>query len=140
IDPNRNQVLSASYGDEENDHQLRRCFTKEYYTYAGSKKYIKKMERTVAEVIGDALLNTPTAKTVNTSTYLHYITYILLNLNRIFEFNGCITIKYRFYLYQGVQRAREEITDILLDGGRKYNKRKPKNTKKNRRRERKIKE
>lgn len=93
------------------------------------KKYIKKMERTVSEVIGDALLNTPTAKTVNTSTYLHYITYILLNLNRIFEFNGCITIKYRFYLYQGVQRARAEMTDILLDGSRKYNKRKRKNTK-----------
>ncbi|KAL0080026.1 CCHC-type zinc finger transcription factor [Phycomyces blakesleeanus] len=42
IDPNCNQVSTASYGDCETNHQLRRCSTKEYYTYTGSKRHTKK--------------------------------------------------------------------------------------------------
>ncbi|KAK9764552.1 hypothetical protein K7432_007851 [Basidiobolus ranarum] len=55
----------------------------------------------------------------------------------ILGFNGSLTAKNRFYLYQGVQRARAEMTNILVDGGRKYNKSKRKNTKKSRKRRRK---
>ncbi|KAJ2961556.1 hypothetical protein NQZ79_g3138 [Umbelopsis isabellina] len=43
----------------------------------------------------------------------------------------------RFYSYQGRQRAREELTYAYLDGGKKYNARKRKLTRKNRRRRRK---
>ncbi|GAA5813881.1 hypothetical protein MFLAVUS_007369 [Mucor flavus] len=32
IDPNRGQVFAASYGEGENQHQIRRFSTKEYYT------------------------------------------------------------------------------------------------------------
>ncbi|RCI06871.1 hypothetical protein CU098_013908 [Rhizopus stolonifer] len=85
IDPNRNQVFVASYG-------------------GGSRRHMKKeIERMAAEDMGDTLLNISTAKTVNMSTYLHYVIYILLNLDKILCFNG-------------VQRARAEMTNILLDG------------------------
>ncbi|KAG2211251.1 hypothetical protein INT47_006371 [Mucor saturninus] len=129
LDPSRSQVFAASYGDGKSGHKLKKCSTKEYYTYTGSKRHMKKeIERIAAMETGDALLNITTAKTVNISTYIHYFTYILLNLDQILEFNGSLTAKDRFYLYQGVQRARAEMTD----GIREYNKRKRKNTKKNR--------
>jgi hypothetical protein len=42
VDPNRNQVFAAAYGDGDGSHQLRRCSTLEYYTYTGSKRHEKK--------------------------------------------------------------------------------------------------
>ncbi|KAI7888780.1 uncharacterized protein EV154DRAFT_302859 [Mucor mucedo] len=84
LDPSRSQVFAASYGDGESSRQPRKRSTKKYYTYTGSKRHMKKeIERMAVEEMGDALLNIPTAKTVNISTYLQYVTYILLNLDKI---------------------------------------------------------
>jgi hypothetical protein len=138
VDPNRNQVFAAAYGDGVGSHQLRRCSILEYYTYTGSKRHEKRERRRMqAEDMETVLLNIPTAKTVNTSTYLHYVTYILLHIQKILEFNGHSTAKGRLYLYQGVQRARQEMVNILINGGKKYNKSKRKNTKKNRKKRKK---
>jgi hypothetical protein len=41
-----------------------------------------------------------------------------------------------FENYQGVQRAREEMTNVLINGGKKYNKTKRKKIRKNRKRRR----
>ena len=133
LDPNRNQMLDASYGDGKNPHQIRRCSTKEYYIYTGSKRHKKReKERMIAEGIDLALINTPTAKSVNLSTYLQYINYLLRHFQNILEFNGSSTAESRFHLYQGRQRATQEMENILINSGKKYNKSKRKNTKKNR--------
>lgn len=138
IDPNRGQVFAASYGEGENQHQIRRCSTKEYYTLTGSKRHVKQeTKRMCEEDIKDILLGIPTAKTAGLSRYLLYVTYIMLHLNRILAFNRFFTAEKRFHLYQGVQRAREEMVNILLDGGKKYNKCKRKHTKKNRKKRKK---
>lgn len=95
------------------------------------------MERMCAKDMSTLFKNIPTAKTVNTLTYLQYVTYILLHLQKIVAFNRHSTAKNRFHLYQGVQRARQEMVNILVNGGRKYNKSKRKNTKKNRKKRKK---
>lgn len=138
IDPNRGQVFAASYGEGENQHQIRRFSTKEYYTLTGSKRHVKQeTKRMCEEGIQDILLGIPTAKTASLSRYLLYVTYIMLHLNRMLAFNSFCTAEKRFHLYQGVQRAREEMVNILLNGGKKYNKCKRKHTKKNRKKRKK---
>jgi hypothetical protein len=133
IDPNRGQIFVASYGEGEDSHQIRRCSTREYCTYTGSKRYEKRERKRMSdENMEDILLNVPSAKTVSISRYLQYVTYILLHLRKILAIYHASTAEDRFHLYQGVQRAREEMVNILVNGGRKYNKSKRKNLKKNR--------
>ncbi|ORE03663.1 hypothetical protein BCV72DRAFT_264421 [Rhizopus microsporus var. microsporus] len=57
-----------------------------------------------------------------------------------YHFYGYETAEGRFHCYQGVRRAREEMVNILINGGKKYNKDRRKNTRKNRRRRKKKKE
>ncbi|KAI7868070.1 hypothetical protein BDF14DRAFT_1796041, partial [Spinellus fusiger] len=48
-----------------------------------------------------------------------------------FNNNNNNTAETRLHLYQGVRKAREEMVNILVDGGRKYNKHRRKKTKQN---------
>lgn len=138
LDPNRNQVFAAAYGDGEISHQVRRCSTKEYYTYTGSMRIAKKeTERMKTEEVNRVMLEMPTAKTASISKYFDYMQYLLLHMQRMFQFNRFETAENRFYLYQGTQRARQEMANILINGGRKYNKSRRKNTKKNRKKRKK---
>lgn len=138
IDPNRGQVFAASYGYGEESHQVRSCSTREYYTYTGSIRHQRKEQQRMEDSgMDDILLNIPTAKTAFISRYLQFVVYILLNITAILNFNNTSTAARRFHLYQGVQRAREEMVNILVNGGKKYNKAKRKNLKKNRRKRKK---
>ncbi|KAI7898794.1 uncharacterized protein BX663DRAFT_564440 [Cokeromyces recurvatus] len=121
LDPNRHQVFAAAaYGEGDESHQIRQCSTKEYYTLTGSIRHAKReTKRMSRENMEDILLNIPTTKTVVLLNYLQYITYILLHLNRILAFNNFSTAESRFHLYQGVQRARQEMTNVLINGGKK---------------------
>ncbi|KAI7905077.1 uncharacterized protein BX663DRAFT_501639 [Cokeromyces recurvatus] len=120
LDPNRHQVFAAAYGESDESHQIRRCSTKEYSTLTGPIRHAKReTKRMSRENVEDILLNIPTTKTVVLSNYLQYITYILLHLNRILAFNNFSTVKSRFHLYQGVQRARQEMANVLINGGKK---------------------
>ncbi|KAI7903052.1 uncharacterized protein BX663DRAFT_509388, partial [Cokeromyces recurvatus] len=67
------------------------------------------------ENMEDILLNIPTTKTAILSNYLQYITYILSHLNRILAFNNFSTAESRFHLYQGVQRDRQEMANVLIN-------------------------
>ena len=66
------------------------------------------------EEVEDVFLNIPSAKTANLISYVTYATYVLDNLEAIFSFNCSETGEGRFHCYQGVQRAREEMVNILL--------------------------
>jgi hypothetical protein len=66
-----------------------------------------------------------------------YIKYIVEHMDRLFSFYSFHRAKTNFRNYQGRQRAREEMLSIFLDGGKKYNAKKRKYTRKNRRRRKK---
>lgn len=88
LDPGRNQVFTAAYGDGETSHQVRRSSTKEYYTYTGSIRIRiakREMERRIAEGMETAMLNMPTAKTASISVFsssffLFFFVFFLLVL------------------------------------------------------------
>jgi hypothetical protein len=138
LDPGRGQVFTASYGSGEESHEIRRCSTREYYAYTGSRRHERKERRRMQDSnMQDVFLNLPTTKTARLSTYLRYQAYVLLHLTRMLHFYDLSTAESRLHLYQGVQRARQEMANILINGGRKYNKAKRKNTRKNRKKRRK---
>ena len=62
-----------------------------------------------------------------------YMTYIMANIQKILDFYGYETAEGRCRCYQEVQRAREEMANILINGGKKYNKDRRKNYKNHRR-------
>ncbi|PHZ17735.1 uncharacterized protein RHIMIDRAFT_243761 [Rhizopus microsporus ATCC 52813] len=141
LDPDRQHAFTASYNEGENSHQIRRVSTAEYYNYTGSihhqRKEQKRMEK---EGMKSVLLNIPSIKTTSLMQYHMYMTYIMANIQKILDFYGYETAEGRFHCYQGVRRAREEMVNILINGGKKYNKDRRKNTRKNRRRGKKKKE
>jgi hypothetical protein len=92
----------------------------------------QEQKRMKDENVSNIFLNMPITKTASLSTYYTYVHYIFRHIDQIFSFNNSRTPTKRLYLYQIVQRARSEMTNILINGGKKYNKAKRKITKKNR--------
>ncbi|ORE08370.1 hypothetical protein BCV72DRAFT_323947, partial [Rhizopus microsporus var. microsporus] len=135
LDPGRKSVFTAAIGLDTTNHQIRRCSTAEYYHRTGSTKYIKKLERLKAQKgIKTIETNMPSPKTSQRAAYLLYIEYVLTHVGVLFTFYDYKIAKGRFYLYQGRQRAAEEMVNMLVHGGAKYNKKKRK--KRNRKKKR----
>ena len=86
------------------------------------------------------LLNISSTKATSLTQYHMYMAYIMANIRKILDFYGYETTEGRFRCYQGVQRTREEMVNISINGGKKYNKDRRKNTRKNCRRKKKKKE
>ncbi|CEG73480.1 hypothetical protein RMATCC62417_08854 [Rhizopus microsporus] len=140
LDPGRQHAFTTSYNEGENSHQIRRVSTAEYYNYTGSIRHQRKEQiRMEKEGMKNVLLNIPSAKATSLTQYHMYMTYIMANIQKILDFYGYETAEGRFHCYQGVQRAREEMVNILINVGKKYNKDRRKNTRKNRRRKKKKK-
>ncbi|KAI8970480.1 hypothetical protein BDF20DRAFT_916276 [Mycotypha africana] len=80
----------------------------------------------------------PTSKTVHSDgQYLLYLSYVLQHLQAFHGFYDFNSAKFNFNNYQGRLRANEEMANMLIDGGKKFNIRKRKKTNKNKRRKRK---
>ncbi|KAI7866517.1 hypothetical protein BDF14DRAFT_1728070, partial [Spinellus fusiger] len=121
VDPDRKHIFTAAFEETEQTY-IRRCSTKEYYTMTGSVRIAKQTtQRMNQEGLTDVFLNIPTSKTASITSYFTYVNYIFLNFQQILAFNNN-TSETHLDLYQGVQRAYEEIVNILVNGGRKYNK------------------
>ncbi|ORE10928.1 hypothetical protein BCV72DRAFT_330684 [Rhizopus microsporus var. microsporus] len=65
-------------------------------------------------------------KTPQCAAYFVYIEYILTHVGALSAFYDYKIAKARFYLYQDRQRAAEEMVNMLVNGGTKYNKKKRK--------------
>ncbi|KAI8391029.1 uncharacterized protein BYT42DRAFT_179478 [Radiomyces spectabilis] len=128
LDPGHTHVFTASYGQGEGRHQVRRCSTKEYYTLTGSVRHAKEERRRMDRAqMTDLFLNISTAKTVSPLVYHRYLTYILDSLPRILRFNGPIVPK-AVSICSKACRGREPRCNIITNGGIKYNKEKRKHT------------
>ena len=84
-----------------------------------------------------ALEELPTPKAADMRRYHEHISYVLRHYETLARFYDITTAELRFQNYQGVQRAREEMANILISGGKKYNSSKRHNTRKNRKRRKK---
>jgi hypothetical protein len=134
IDPGRTQVFTAAYGSGEERHQIRRCSTSEYYSMTGSKRRNQKLQQEKKEAgILRIEESWPTGKTCNIRQYQSYVAHLLNNFDELSKFYDVSRGKMRFNNYQGVQRSREEMVNMLVNGGKKYSKSRRKKARKNRR-------
>ncbi|KAH8557080.1 hypothetical protein BGW37DRAFT_475461 [Umbelopsis sp. PMI_123] len=131
IDPGRTQVFTAAYGSGQERHQIRRCSTSEYYSMTGSKRRNQKLQQEKKEAgILRIEESWPTGKTCNIRQYQSYVAHLLNNFNELSKFYDISRGKMRFDNFQGVQRSREEMANMLVNGGKKYSKSRRKNTQK----------
>ncbi|KAI9487505.1 MAG: hypothetical protein EXX96DRAFT_553518 [Benjaminiella poitrasii] len=135
LDPGRKSVFCASLGFDNKNHQIRQCTTKEYYHMTGSTRYLKKLQQMKANRSIDTLESSiPSSKTTKVDQYPNYVTYLLLHTDQFFfPFYNFNTAKDRSHLYQGRQRAADNMVNIITNGSSEYNKSKRKNLQKNRR-------
>ncbi|KAI9004297.1 hypothetical protein CLU79DRAFT_801663 [Phycomyces nitens] len=138
IDPGRKSVFTATIGS---DLKTRRCTRSEYHHITGVTNFSLRLEKKKNESgIGLIESNLPTAKTSNIAKFEEYIKSILTHLDVLFRFYDQRTAKDRFNLYQGSQRAPEQLVNILTHGTAKYNRsRRDKKTRRQRRRKKKEK-
>lgn len=135
LDPGRRDIFQAAYGAGDTPHEIRHCSTKEYYQLTGSPDRNKKLQnekkRLGIEYIESSF---PTAKTADIAQHKEYVRYLFWHLDTLFSFyNFNRSAESRFRDYQGKQRAREELMNMITNGGKKYNKRKRKKRSTNRR-------
>jgi len=134
IDPGRKAVFTAAVGLGD-DHQVRRCSTKEYYDLTGSTKYSIKLQRLKDERgITPIETDMPTTKTCQATVYLTYTTYMLLHRHTLFNFYGFQRAKDRFFLYQGRQKASQTMVNMLVNGSSKYDRKQRNRRRKKRKR------
>jgi len=137
IDPGRTHAYTSIQGDND----FRRLSTKEYYDMSGAKKRNSDMQQKKRQEEIDQLeSNIPSPKTVNLNNYNNHLNYIHQHYSTLFNFYNIHSAKPRMKNYISKQKALDEAVNILINGGRKYNKnnrnknkRNKKNTNMNRR-------
>lgn len=139
IDPGRKSVFTAAVGIDENV-QIRRCTTSEYYHNTGSNSFSKKQKKKKSQTGIDKIESAiPSCKTSDILKYENYAAKIFSHLRRLFDFYGADTAHDRFNLYQGRQRAADNMVNLLLHGTSKYSRAKRDKKKRSERRKKKKK-
>ncbi|GAA5816932.1 hypothetical protein MFLAVUS_010467 [Mucor flavus] len=119
LDPGRTSVFTATVGLQSNRHL--RCTTKEYYHMTGSTRFSRKQNKLKNDTGIESLESEiPSPKTSKSSAYSDYVKYMLLDKDSFFGFYGKDTAKTRFQLYRGVQRATDQMANILINGTSKF--------------------
>ncbi|KAH8552138.1 hypothetical protein BGW37DRAFT_466742 [Umbelopsis sp. PMI_123] len=105
----------------------------EYYSMTGSKRRNQKLQQKKEAGILKIEESWQTGKTCNIRQYQSYVAPLLNNFDELSKFYDISRGKMRFENFQSVQRSREEMANMLVNGGKKYSKSRRKNTQKIRR-------
>ncbi|KAF7721558.1 hypothetical protein EC973_004497 [Apophysomyces ossiformis] len=120
VDPGRSQVFTAAYGCGNSPHEIRRCSTREYYTYTGSPLRQKVIQAEKKKACIEAIeTDLETGKTQSLEVYDTYVRCTFQHMDALFAFYGPTKAEAQFRDYQGRQRAPEEMVNILTNGGKK---------------------
>lgn len=121
VDPGVTNLITAAYGAGRESHDIRSFSNNEYYAMTGSKRRNYELnKKKEASGIADIESRFPSARTVRMEEYGEYLTYFFRHSQELREFYTFETSKTSFENYQGRQRALEETANILINGGRKY--------------------
>ena len=133
-----NASFTAAYGAGPAPHEIRRVSSKEYYSMTGSGRRNFLLQQQKHQMGIDQIeCQIPTPKTSHIQQYHRYISYILRYYEELAGFYDMGTAERRFQNYQGVQRARDEMANVFVTGGKKYNPSRRKKLRKNRKRRKK---
>jgi hypothetical protein len=74
----------------------------------------------------------PSSKTANLFGYRQHVQWYFRHRHKLLTFYNFEKAKDRFQAYQGSQKALEQATNILINGGKKYNPQRRRQTDRNR--------
>ncbi|GAA5812996.1 hypothetical protein MFLAVUS_006462 [Mucor flavus] len=120
-------------------NDIRRLSSSEYYNMHGTVTRQKsEQDRKGRSGLEAIETNIPSPKTLSIEKYSSYITYMIEHLNALHSFYNFETAKIKWLNYLASQKTIQESVNILLNGGKKYNKQKRKQTKWNRKKRKKA--
>lgn len=129
VDPGRTTFVT-SY---RQDGQIRSVGQKEFYTMSGRTPMLKKLQRRKNECgIAQLESNMPSPKTSLLTQYNIYIVYLLKHLRIFFNFYNKNTAEDNWCLFTAKKAALDEAVNILINGGKKYDRKKGRRNKKKR--------
>ncbi|KAI8891201.1 hypothetical protein K501DRAFT_166315, partial [Backusella circina FSU 941] len=133
LEPGRKHVFTSVTRSDLRNNEVRKCSTKEYYTMTDSSKYQRSLDKEkINSNVKKMETDIPTEKTAIVTKYEEHIKYMLSNLASLFQFYVLNRAEARFHRFQGCQKARKEIVNILINGSKNYNKRRRRSKKLNR--------
>lgn len=135
VDPGRIDAFVSYHGGND----IRRLSSSEYYNMHGTVTRQKSEQGRKGRSGLEAIeTNIPSPKTLSIEKYSSYITYMIEHLNALHSFYNFETAKIKWLNYLASQKTIQESVNILLNGGKKYNKQKRKQTKWNRKKRKKA--
>jgi hypothetical protein len=123
VDPGVGTLVTAAYGFGADRHEIRTFSNREYYSVTGSKqRNSRRNKEKLVAGISPIDSGMPSARSVEKAAYLKYVAYFFENWSKLSEFYSFRCAKDYFSNYQGTQRAADEVANILINGGKKYDK------------------
>lgn len=133
VDTGVRNLFTASYGTGSEQHEIRNFSSAEWHANSGSKRRNAKVQAEKDQAgIGQIEAQWPTAKTANVFGYQQHLRWYFENRSRLLQFYNFERGKERFQAYQGKQKALEEATNVLINGGKKHDPDRRKHTDRNR--------
>ncbi|SAL94840.1 hypothetical protein, partial, partial [Absidia glauca] len=145
LDPGRRDIITTASGIGDATYATRQVSTIEYQAISGAAKrsqYLEIQKATTFITNDDGAVSTmenlestlPTLKTASTDEMRQSIQTHLSYLNHASTFYGIDQSRRRFKAYQGTQRTIATTANIVLNGGKKFdrNRRNKEQTKRNR--------
>ncbi|KAG2208537.1 hypothetical protein INT47_010233 [Mucor saturninus] len=134
VDPGRQDPFVSYHGGSD----IRRLSSSEYYNMGGNVTRMKEQQKHKHRLgIEKIETDIPSPKTASAEQFVSYITYMSQHMNTLFDFYDFETAQVKWLNYLSSQKAIQESVNILINGGKKYNKDKRKKTRKNRKRRKK---
>ncbi|KAG0165284.1 hypothetical protein DFQ30_008651 [Apophysomyces sp. BC1015] len=116
-DYDRTRLLTRIY----DEHEIRRFSTVEYYTKAGYKKTMQKINMAKTTAIQTLENGIKTNRTTDLNKIQQYIDSVLVAFTQVTDFYARPEIQSLTFLnYQGRQRMDNELINIFVNGGKKY--------------------
>jgi hypothetical protein len=133
VDTGIRNLFTAAYGSGSGPHETRNFSSAEWHANAGSKRrnaevQAKKEQAGISEIESQW----PSSKTANLFGYRNHLKWYFLHRLSLLSFYDFERAKERFQAYQGKQKALEEATNVLVNGGKKYNPERRRHTDRNR--------
>lgn len=125
LDPGQKSVFTAVDGHTNDQHEIRKFSTAEFYTFAGYKRTSRRIEELKNSPehpqIRQAESNLTTSKTARPDIFHTFLQSFYENARVLLNFYSLdIFRELRFHNYVDKQKAEAELVNIFVDGGKKY--------------------
>lgn len=125
LDPGQKSVFTAVDGHTNDQHEIRKFSTAEFYTFAGYKRTSRRIQDLKNSPqhlqVRQAESNFVSSKTSRPNVFHDFLRLFFENARILLNFYSLDLFReLRFHNYVGQQKAGAELVNIFVNGGKKY--------------------